>query len=99
MVLDRDFVLRSVNARADEFRRRGVRRLGLFGSVARGEARPDSDLGFVVELERKSFDDFMEVRFLLEDMFGRKIDLVPIDRIKPAIRERILSDVVDAPGF
>ena len=99
VLLDRRTILQSISQHASELRSQGVKRLGLFGSHARGDARPGSDLDFVVEFDRKSFDRFMEVRFLLEDLFDRRIDLVPIDRIKPAIRDRILREVVDAPGL
>jgi predicted nucleotidyltransferase len=98
-MLDRDAIFRSLAKHTDELHRQGVRRLGLFGSYARGDAREGSDIDFVVEFDHITFDRYMDVRFLLEDLFQRKIDLVPIDRIKPLIRDRILSEVVDAPGF
>lgn len=85
--------LRSQRARFDEL---GVKRLGIFGSFARGEARPDSDLDVLVEFERTTFDGYMDLKFYLEDLFGRRIDLVLADRIKPLLRERILSEVIDA---
>ena len=99
LMLDRDAIFRSLAPHTDELRRQGVRRLGLFGSFARGDARPDSDIDFVVDFDHVTFDRYMDVRFLLEDLFGRKIDLVPIDRIKPLVRDRILAEMVDAPGF
>ena len=77
----------------------GVRTLGIFGSHARGGARPDSDLDVLVEFERRTFDDFMGLKLMLEDLFGRPVDLVLADRIKPRLRARILSEVVRVPGF
>lgn len=53
-----------------------VKRLGLFGSFASGKQRPDSDLDFVVELEKPSFDNFMDLADFLEKLFGRKVDLL-----------------------
>jgi predicted nucleotidyltransferase len=85
--------LRGHRARFDEL---GVRRLGIFGSFARGEARPDSDLDVLVEFERTTFDGYMDLKFYLEDLFGRRVDLVLADRIKPLLRDRILSEVIDA---
>jgi predicted nucleotidyltransferase len=99
MVLDSASVLARIGEHADEFRRLGVRRLALFGSTARGEARERSDLDFVVDLARKNFDTYMEVKFLLEDLFARHVDLLTVDGIKPAIRERILAESIDVPGL
>jgi uncharacterized protein len=79
-----------------ELRELGVLRLGLFGSFARGEAGPESDLDFIVELDARTFDRFMDAKIFLEDLFGRRVDLVLFDRIKPRLRERILAEVVDA---
>lgn len=67
MALTPEVVLAAVSAHLDEVRRLGVRRLGLFGSTARGEAGPDSDLDFLVELDRKSFDAYMGLKLFLSD--------------------------------
>ena len=77
----------------------GVRSLSLFGSCARGEQTPESDLDFVVEFERKSFDAYMDLKFLLEDLFGRPVDLVLSDGIKPRLRAAILGEAIHAPGL
>lgn len=75
----------------------GVKKLALFGSVARGESRKTAtDLDFIVEFDKKSFDAYMDLKFFLEDMFACKIDLVLADTIKPQLKERIIEEMVDA---
>lgn len=91
-------ILDAIVANGETLRRLEVRRLGLFGSAARGEATPTSDLDFLVEFERKSFDGYMDLKFFLEDLFGRPVDLVIKETLKPALRDPILKDVVYAPG-
>ncbi len=59
----------------------GVRKLGVFGSFARGEASSESDIDFLVELDPKTFDNYMELKFFLEDLFNCGVDLVLIDTI------------------
>ncbi len=77
----------------------GVRRLGLFGSCARGENTPKSDLDFVVDFERKSFDAYMDLKAFLEQLFGCRVDLVIADAIKPRLRTPILEGAIHAPGL
>ena len=95
----REDILRVLEERRDAIRALGVRRLGLFGSVARGEGVESSDLDFVVELERKSFDGYMELKELLEELFGCRVDLVLSDAIKPRLKSAILGEAVYAPGL
>ncbi|MGK7958592.1 MAG: nucleotidyltransferase family protein, partial [Crocosphaera sp.] len=69
--------------------------LGVFGSFVRGEATDNSDLDLLVEFQGDvTFDNYMDLKFLLEDLFERKIDLVIKEDIKPQIRERILEETV-----
>ncbi len=74
----------------------GVAKIGIFGSFARGEERPDSDIDVLVVFRtgEKTFDNFMGIKFYLEDLFGRKVDLVTEAALKPLIRDPILQDVV-----
>jgi predicted nucleotidyltransferase len=83
----------------DELRRLGVRRLGLFGSMARGDATETSDVDFLVELDRKTFDAYMDVKELLERLFGRRIDLVMAESLKPQLKSRILQETMYAEGL
>ena len=74
----------------------GVERIGVFGSFARGEERPESDIDVLVSFGKdgKTFDNFMGIKFYLEDLFGRKVDLVTEAALKPLIRDPILAEVV-----
>ena len=57
------------------------------------------DLDFVVELERKTFDAYMDLKLFLEDLFGCPVDLVLADAIKPRLRPTILREMIHAPGL
>jgi hypothetical protein len=76
----------------------GVDRIGIFGSFIRGEEKPGSDVDVLVEFRKgeKTFDHYMDLKFYLEDLFGRKVDLVMKEAIKRRLREPILSEVVYA---
>jgi uncharacterized protein len=94
-----DEILKKLVAHRRAIKVHGVRRLGLFGSYARGEQRRPSDLDFVVEFERKSFDAYMDLKAYLENLFERRVDLVISDTIKPRLRKTILQEAVHAPGL
>ena len=73
----------------------GVKSISLFGSVARGEDHPGSDVDILVEFEGPAtFDRFMDTRFYLEDLLGRKVDLVIPQAIKPRMKPHVLQDLV-----
>ena len=92
-------VLKIIEANREKIKGYGVRRLGLFGSGARGEAGQESDLDFVVEFEKVSFDSYMDLKTFLEELFGCQVDLVLRDAIKPRLRENILGQAVYATGL
>lgn len=74
----------------------GVRRIALFGSTARDEAREDSDLDVLVEFDRvPTLDEFVGLKLFLEDHIGRKVDLVTPDAIKPRMRPAVEHEAVD----
>jgi len=76
----------------------GVKRIGIFGSFARGEEREDSDLDVLVVFEegQKTFDNYMDLKFYLEDLFGREVDLVTERALKPQLKDIIMKEVVYA---
>lgn len=77
----------------------GVRSLGLFGSFLQGTIHAASDLDFLLDMQRPSFSDYMAVKFFLEDLFGRPVDLALAESLKPRLREHILSEVLYAEGL
>ena len=75
----------------------GVKSISLFGSVARNEATPESDIDMLIEFDGKvTFDRFMDTKFFLEDLFGAKVDLVMQDAIRPRMKSYIMQDLVHA---
>jgi len=72
----------------------GVRRIGLFGSFARGEQKDTSDVDILVEFEEPTFDNFMNLAFFLEDLFGRRVELVTPDSLSPYIAPYVKKEVV-----
>ncbi len=62
----------------------GVKRIGLFGSYLRNEQEPTSDIDILVEFEKRkiTFDNYMYLKFFLEDLFQSKVDLVMEESIK-----------------
>ena len=73
----------------------GVSEIGIFGSVVRGEAQENSDIDVLVEFRRTiGFVTFMRLSFYLEELFGKKVDLVTKNALKPRIGKVILDEVV-----
>jgi len=95
----REGILTLLESNRSAIKNYGVRRLGLFGSWAREEGTETSDLDFVVEFEKKSFDGYMDLRAFLETLFGCRVDLVLENTIKPQLRSTILNETVHAQGL
>jgi predicted nucleotidyltransferase len=96
----REQVFRILEQNRETIRGFGAKRLGLFGSCARGENPATSnDLDFVVELETSSFDAYMDLKLYLEEQFGCAVDLVMEHTIKPRLRPSIMKDLIHVPGL
>jgi len=95
--LDKRQIAERLQRTRDQIEALGVRRLALFGSVVRGEARPDSDVDLLVQFdpERKTLSNFMSLAFLLEDLLGRRVELVTTESLSPFIGPHILREAED----
>ena len=92
----RQTVLNSLRDRLDVIHNLGVRSLALFGSVARDEATETSDLDFLVEFEgTATFDRYMDLKFFLEDLFHKPVDLVTKRSLKSQIRQTVLEEAIN----
>lgn len=78
----------------------GVKRIGIFGSFARGEQKRSSDVDVLVEFAegQATFDNFMQLVYYLEDLFGRKVDLLTVGGIDKYLRPRVESEVIWVEG-
>lgn len=93
--MNQETVISTLKEHLETLHNLGVKSLELFGSVARDEARPDSDLDFLVEFEGQiTFDAYMDLKFFLEDLFTKKVDLVIKENLKPQIREVVLNQAI-----
>ena len=73
----------------------GARDVRIFGSLARGEARPDSDVDLLITLEPgRSLLDLIALKQDLEDLLGCRVDVVTDAAVSPYLRERVLKDAV-----
>ncbi|PWS29114.1 nucleotidyltransferase [Pedobacter yonginense] len=73
----------------------GVLEIGLFGSFLTNNANLDSDIDLLVDIkkDRKTFKNFMSLNYFLENLFGRKVDLVTKQSLSPFIGPHILNSV------
>ena len=86
-----------LRAAEGEIRALGVRRLALFGSVARDAAKVGSDVDLLVEFSpgQKTFDRFMALSDLLERLVGHRVELVTVEGLSPFIGPHILAEAAD----
>jgi predicted nucleotidyltransferase len=92
--MDRTEFFIRIAAHQAELTRAGVRRLGVFGSVARGDAGPNSDVDVLVEFEAvPDLFEFAALRDRLAVILGRPVDLATPQALKPRLRARVLDEV------
>ena len=88
-------VIETITEHKKEIKKKyGVKKIGVFGSYVRGEQTETSDVDLLVEFEKPTFDNFMDLLFFLEDLFGKKVDLITNRGMSPYISPRIEKGVV-----
>jgi predicted nucleotidyltransferase len=86
-------VSETLSTNRDRLAELGVASLSVFGSFARGEARPDSDIDLLVDFDGPAtFDRYMQLKFFLEDLLKRRVDLLTRQGIRPELRSIIEQD-------
>jgi uncharacterized protein len=95
--LNRQLAVQRLVASEREIRALGVRRLALFGSVVRSQARLDSDVDLLVEFVpgEKTYDRFLALSELLEARLGRRVELVTVEALSPFLGPHILAEAED----
>jgi len=97
--MNKETILQKLDENHDTIKNFGVRRLGLFGSYARGAETDVSDMDFLVEFEKKTFDNYMDLKIFLQRLFNCKVDLVIADAVKPRLRKPIFEETIYAQGL
>ncbi len=94
-VQNRDEISLLLRAHLAQIRGFGVKRIGIFGSFVRGEQNAESDVDFLVEFEpsQKTFKHFMGLSIFLEELLGRRVELVTREYLSPYIGPHILREV------
>lgn len=95
MIRNKEDILLAIKKNQNKIESFGVKRLGLFGSYVRNEHNLQSDIDILVEFVqgRKTFDNFIHLSFLLEDILKHQIELVTTESLSPYIKPHILKEV------
>ena len=96
MQINRDDTIQTIAKHRQEIAELGVAAIGLIGSVARNEARDGSDLDVVIDLppEHQTLREYFAIIDYLEAQFGRHVDVLMLDTLRPRFRRAIERDIV-----
>lgn len=94
MAVENTIILKIRDIRQELETRYSVSRIGVFGSTVTGRGDDQSDVDILVELNEPTFDHYMELKFRLEDVLGRDVDLVLKETLKPRLKPIIEKEVL-----
>lgn len=97
--MDRHDIIATLKRHEDELHRQGVAHAALFGSAARGEARANSDIDILIDLDpdtRLSVFDYAGLKEYIVDLFEGPVDVVNRKGLKPYLRQEVLHDLIRA---
>jgi hypothetical protein len=91
-------ILKRLRENVKKIKTFGVKKIGLFGSYLKDKQKESSDIDFIVEFEedKKTFDNFIELAFFLEEIFKKQVDLLTLESISPYIKPYIEKEIVYA---
>jgi len=100
-MLTTNSIIKKIKDNIDSIKKFGVKKIGLFGSYIHDKQTLDSDIDILVEFKsgQKTFDNYMDLKFYLEEIFKLNVDLVVTEAIKPDLKPNILRNVKYVPGI
>jgi uncharacterized protein len=91
----RDKVISLLREHQPEMRVFKIQELSIFGSVARNQETPQSDVDILVKFDGPAtYDTYMELKFYLEELLNRKVDLITVDAVRKEIKEFVEKDLI-----
>ena len=92
--------MQKIQKNITQIKKFGVKKIGLFGSFINNNQTRNSDIDLLVEFKKgqKSFDNYMDLKFFLEELFDRRVDLVITGVIKPDLKPYILGNAQYVTG-
>ena len=84
--LNSETIIKKIEENKNAFQKWGVKKIGLFGSFLKGNPTKKSDIDVLVVLEKPGFDNYMELKLMLETVFKRKIDLIIEEDLRPELK-------------
>jgi predicted nucleotidyltransferase len=95
--MERENIIQLLKSQKRRLKKFGVRSISIFGSVARDKARKQSDIDLLVEFEKPvGLFEFARLKLYLEELLGRKVDLVTPEALRKEFRESILREAIHA---
>jgi predicted nucleotidyltransferase len=97
--LNKETLIQILTQNKAQLKKFGVLEIGVFGSYATGKANEDSDVDILVDLNanKKTFRNFLSLNYFLENLTGKKVDLVTKQSLSPFIGPHILNSIVYVP--
>lgn len=92
---NRNAVVKVLKSKRAAYKRYGVKSLALFGSAARNRLNKNSDVDILVQFKKPTWANYIGLKFYLEDLLGRDVDLVTPKGLKPAIRSSVERDLLN----
>lgn len=97
--MDKQAVIAVLLAHREELEKRGVRHAALFGSVARGDAGPQSDIDIAIDVDPELIQtiyDYAGLKRIVAELFTRPVDVIDRQFLRPEVRDRVVADLVYA---
>jgi|SRR3989338_7071 len=91
--LDAKEIINILKKQGSILKKYGVRKIGLFGSYASGRQKRNSDIDFLAEFDKPNFNDFMDLVFFLENLFGKKVELITKGNLSPYIQPYVEKEI------
>lgn len=90
----REDVVTVLKSKRTKIKRYGVQSLAVFGSAARNRMKKNSDVDVLVQFSQPTWANYIGLKFYLEDLLGREVDLVTPKGLKPAVRSSVEKDLM-----